>query len=105
MATSTIRSPHAQLFGYGLLFGGAAICGKLMIDALVGDMDAAKTRREFIGPVEEKRAASSPALHGTLSDLVRFFALGFSVYSMLAEAPKLVSQWGQVQATVRELTK
>lgn len=96
--------PSAQLFGYGLLFGGAAIVGKLMIDGLIENMDEAKQRRSFIGPIEQKPVLT-PAGHASLSDFVRLAALGFSIYNLLAKGPDLIAQWGQVERTVQELTK
>lgn len=93
-----------QLIGYGLLLGGAAVVGKLMIDGLVGDMDRAKARREFIGPIYEPPAPPK-TVHVKLSDCVRFVAMCASVYSILADLPDLVSEWGQVQATVEGLIK
>ncbi len=95
----------SQLIGYGLLLGGAAVAGKLVIDALVSDMDRAKARREFIGPVYEPPKASSPAVHVKLSDVVRFMAMCASVYSLLADLPTLVGEFGKVEATVKELTR
>jgi hypothetical protein len=92
------------LIAYGLLLGGAAVAGKLVIDALVGDMDRAKARREFIGPIEEATAAPK-TVHVHLSDCVRFVAMCASVYSLLAELPTLVQQWGQVESTVEGLVK
>lgn len=108
MAASSAASlaPSAatsQLIAYGLLLGGAGIAGKLVIDALVGDMDAAKARRQFIGPIFEPPKASSPPGHVALSDVVRFVAMIASAYSVLADLPTLVSQFGQVQATVRKV--
>jgi hypothetical protein len=93
-----------QLIGYGLLLGGAAVVGKLMIDGLVGDMGAAKARKAFIGPIQESPPPPRDA-HVKLGDCVRFVAMCASVYSILAELPTLVSQWGQVQSTVEKLVK
>lgn len=106
-APSPLISPQtAQLIGYGLIFGAAAITGKLMIDGLVGDMDAAKAKREFIGPVYQARETSPKAsadktTHERLSDAVRFVAMVVSAYSMVAELPKLVAQWGAVEAQIK----
>lgn len=86
--------------------GGAAVVGKLMIDGLVGDMSAAKERREFIGPVYEAPIyASQVPKRVKINDAVKFVAMCVSVYSILADLPTLVSEFGQVQATVKELTK
>lgn len=93
-----------ELIAYGLLLGGAAVVGKLVIDGLVGDMDRAKARREFIGPVQEAAAPPKTA-HVHLSDCVRFVAMCASVYSLIAELPELVSEWGKVEATVEGLIK
>jgi len=93
-----------QLISYGLLLGGAAVVGKLMIDGLAGDIDAAKARKAFIGPIQESPPPPSDA-HVKLSDCVRFVAMCASAYSILAELPALVSQWGQVQSTVEKLVK
>jgi hypothetical protein len=93
-----------QLIGYGLLLGGAAVVGKLMIDGLVGDMEAAKARKAFIGPIQESPPPPRD-VHVKLSDCVRFVAMCASVYSILAELPTLVSQWGQVESTVEDLIK
>lgn len=93
-----------QLIGYGLILGGAAVVGKLMIDGLVGDMEAAKARKAFIGPIQE--APPPPRdVHVKLSDCVRFVAMCASAYSILAELPTLVSQWGKVQSSVEDLIK
>ncbi len=93
-----------QLIGYGLILGGAAVVGKLMIDGLVGDMDAAKARKAFIGPIQEAPAAAKDS-RVKLGDCVRFVAMCASVYSILAELPTLVSQWGQVESTVEQIIK
>ncbi len=93
-----------QLIAYGLLLGGAAVVGKLMIDGLVGDMDAAKARREFIGPIYESPPPPRD-LHVKLSDVVRFVAMGVSVYSIIAQLPTLVSQWGAFEAQAESLVK
>lgn len=109
-AAAAVSSPlitpqTAQLVGYGLIFGAAAITGKLMIDALVGDMDAAKAKREFIGPVYQapKKKSSDKSTHEHLSDTVRFVAMVVSAYSMIAELPKLVQQWGAVEAQIKQV--
>lgn len=99
-----ISSGTQQLIAYGLLLGGAAVVGKLMIDGLVGDMDAAKARREFIGPVYEPPAQPKD-IHVKLSDVVKFLAMAASVYSLLADLPTLVSEWGQVEGQVESLVK
>lgn len=107
-APSTLISPQAaELVGYGLIFGAAAITGKLMIDGLVGDMAAARAKREFIGPVYQtpKKTSADKSTHEHLSDTVRFVAMVVSAYSMLAELPKLVAQWGAVEAQVSQLKK
>lgn len=92
------------LIGYGLLFGGAIVAGKLVIDALVTDVNAAKERRAFIGPIQE--APPPPKdIHVGLSDCVRFVAMCVSVYSIIADAPSLIAEWGQVQSTVQGLVK
>jgi len=93
-----------QLIAYGLLLGGATVIGKLMIDGLVGDLDAAKERREFIGPIYEPPAQPKD-IHVKLSDVVRFLAMGVSIYSILADLPTLVSEWGRVEAQVERLVK
>lgn len=93
-----------QLIAYGLLLGGAAVVGKLMIDGLVGDVDAAKERREFIGPIYESPPPPKN-IHVHLSDVVKFVAMGVSVYSIIAQLPTLVSQWGSVEAQVENLVK
>lgn len=100
-----VSKSTGQLIGYGLCFAGAAIVGKLMIDNLVGEMDDAKTRREFIGPIQEAPKVKSPEVHVALSDCVRFGAMIFSIYSMLAQAPKLIEQWGTVQKNAEDLLK
>lgn len=99
-----ISASTEQLIAYGLLLGGAAVVGKLMIDGLVGDMDAAKARREFIGPVWEPPKEPKD-VHVRLSDVVRFLAAGVSLYSMIANLPELVSEFGQVESTVQNLVK
>lgn len=106
-AASPLVTPQtAQLIGYGLLFGGAAIAGKLVIDALMGDVDSAKARRNFIGPIRQKpRYDGDKTGHEKVSDVVRYVAMGVSIYSMLSEFPALVKQWGVVEATVKELSK
>lgn len=93
-----------QLIGYGLLLGGAAVVGKLMIDGLVGDMDAAKARKAFIGPIQQSPPPAR-TVHVRLSDCVRFVAMCVSGYSILAELPQLVQQWGAVEKTVEGLVK
>ncbi len=92
------------LIGYGLLLAGAAAVGKLMIDGLVGDLDAAKERREFIGPVYEPPPEPKTA-HVHLSDVVKFLVMCASTYSLVADLPTLVSQWGSVEAQVEQLVK
>jgi hypothetical protein len=99
-----LSSGTEQLIAYGLLLGGAAVVGKLMIDGLVGDMDAAKARREFIGPIYQPPPGPKD-VHVKLSDVVRFLAMGVSIYSILADLPTLVSEWGAVQAEVQNLVK
>jgi len=99
-----ISSGTQELIAYGLLLGGAVVVGKLMIDGLVGDMDAAKARREFIGPVYEPPKPPRD-LHVQLSDVVKFLAMSASVYSLIAELPTLVSQWGSVEAQIENLVK
>jgi hypothetical protein len=93
-----------ELIGYGLLLGGAVVVGKLMIDGLVSEMDIAKARKGFIGPVQE-HPVKSPEVHVRLSDCVRFVAMCASVYSIVAELPTLISQWGNVEAEVQTLMK
>lgn len=104
-APPLIAPQTAQLVGYGLIFGAAAITGKLMIDGLVGDMDAARAKRSFIGPVYQapKKTAAQKSTHEHLSDAVRFVAMVVSAYSMVAELPKLVAQWGNVEAQISHL--
>ena len=99
-----VSSGTQQLIAYGLLLGGAAVVGKLMIDGLVGDMDRAKARREFIGPVYEP-PAEPKTTHVHLNDVVKFLAAGASLYSLIANLPELVSQWGSVEAQVEHLVK
>jgi hypothetical protein len=102
--TQPLSPQTTQLIAYGLLMGGAAVVGKLMIDGLVGDMDAAKARREFIGPIYQ--APTEPKnIHVKLSDVVRFLAMGVSIYSILADLPTLVSEWGSVEAQLQEIVK
>lgn len=103
-ALPPLSSGTQQLIAYGLLIGGAAVVGKLMIDGLVSELDDAKARREFIGPVYQAPAPAKTT-HVRLSDAVRFVAMCVSVYSILGELPELVSEWGQVQASVREIIK
>lgn len=106
-ASTTLVTPQsAALIGYGLLFGGAAIAGKLVIDALMDDVDSAKARRNFIGPIRQKaRYDGDKTVHEKARDVVRYLAMGVSIYSMMSELPKLIQQWGIVEGTVRELTK
>lgn len=104
MATQPLSPQTTQLIAYGLLMGGAAVVGKLMIDGLVGDMDAAKARREFIGPIYQAPAQPKD-IHVRLSDVVRFVAMGVSIYSMLSDLPSLVSEWGSVEAQLNQLVK
>jgi hypothetical protein len=101
-STPFISAQSSQLLGYGLLLGGAAVVGKLMIDGLVGDMDAAKARKEFIGPVWEPQA-DPKEVHVKLGDVVRFVATCVSVYSIIAELPTLVGQFTSVESTVQTL--
>lgn len=105
VATPWISPQTAQLVGYGLLFGTAAITGKLMIDGLVGDMDAARERKAFIGPVYQapKKTSAQKSTHEHLSDTVRFVAMVVSAYSIVAELPKLVAQWGAVEAQLKQI--
>ena len=103
-ALPALSPATSQLIAYGLLLGGAAVVGKLMIDGLVGDMDAAKARREFIGPIYEPPKPPKD-MHVRLSDVVRFVAMGVSVYSILADLPTLVSEWGQVESQIQALVK
>jgi hypothetical protein len=93
-----------ELIGYGLLLGGAVVVGKLMIDGLIGDMDAAKQRREFIGPIYEVPAPPRD-IHVQLSDVVKFMVTCVSVYSLVSDLPSLVSQWGSIEAQVESLVK
>ena len=96
----------AQLIGYGLLMGGAAVVGKLMIDGLVGDMDAAKARKA--APAEKMPLAPVPKpadIHVKLSDVVRFMATAVSLYSLIAELPELIGDWGKIEAQLKDLTK
>ena len=80
--------------------------GELEIDALIVDMDAAEAKRGFIGPIEEKPYYKSQRSgHDKASEVVKVVAMAVSIYSLLAELPTLVKQWGQVQATVRQLTQ
>jgi hypothetical protein len=80
--------------------------GKLVIDALIDDMDSAKAKRGFIGPVYEKPYYKSQRTgHETASEVVKVVAMAASIYSLLADLPQLVKQWGQVQATVKQLTQ
>lgn len=103
-AQALITRQSSQLLAYGLLFGGSAIVGKLVIDALLADVGDARARRSFIGPIQETpRIPKSPS--PTFGDAVRIIAMGVSVYSMLADLPTLIAEWGKVQATVTELTK
>lgn len=82
------------------------IGGKLVIDALVADMDSAQAKRGFIGPVYEKPYYKSQrTTHEKLSEVVKVVAMAASIYSLLADLPQLVKQWGQVQATVKQLTQ
>lgn len=111
LATATAPTPlppispgTEQLIAYGLLLGGAVVVGKIMIDALVVDMDAAKARREFIGPVYEPPSPPKD-IHVHLSDVVKFLAMGVSVYSIIADLPTLVTQWGAVESQVEQLVK
>lgn len=77
-----------------------------MIDALVADMDSAKAKRGFIGPVYEKPYYKSQrTTHDQVSEVVKVVAMAASIYSLLADLPQLVKQWGQVQATVKQLTQ
>lgn len=99
-----ISSGTQQLIAYGLLLGGAVVVGKLMIDALVVDMDAAKARKEFIGPIYQAPPPPKDT-HVHLSDVVKFLAMGVSIYSIVADLPTLVSEWGAVQAQVERLVK
>lgn len=94
-----------ELIAYGLVFAGAAIGGKLIIDNLVNDVKDAKARRQFIGPIYEAPKGRSPEIHVKLSDCVRFAAMIASLYSLVAEAPKLVAQWGAVQKNAEDLLK
>lgn len=106
-APSPLVTPQTgQLIGYGLLLGAAAVGGKLVIDALVTDMESAKATKSFIGPIYEKPYYKSQRTkHERASEVVKVVAMAVSVYSLLAELPTLVKQWGQVQATVRQLTQ
>lgn len=104
MAAPLISPQSSQLVAYGLLFGGSAIVGKLVIDALLDDVNTARDRRNFIGPIREApRAMKSPS--PTFGDAVRIIAMGVSVYSMIADLPTLIAEWGKVQATVTKLTQ
>lgn len=77
-----------------------------MIDALVADMDTAKEKKDFIGPVYEKPYYKSQRTgHDKLNEVVKVVAMAVSLYSLLADLPQLVKQWGQVQATVKQLTQ
>lgn len=106
-ASSPLVTPQTgQLIGYGLLLGAAAVGGKLVIDAMIDDMDSAKSKKGFIGPIEEKPYYKSQRSgHDKASEVVKVVAMAVSIYSMLAELPTLVKQWGQVQATVRQLAQ
>lgn len=106
-ASAPLVTPQTgQLIGYGLLLGAAAVGGKLVIDALIEDMDSAKKRKGFIGPIEEKPIyRSQRSGHDKASEVVKVVAMAVSIYSMLAELPTLIKEWGQVQATVRQLTQ
>lgn len=106
-SASPIVTPQTgQLIGYGLLLGAAAVGGKLVIDALIDDMDRAKAKKDFIGPIYEKPYYKSQRSgHETASEVVKVVAMAVSIYSMLAELPALVKQWGQVQATVKQLAQ
>lgn len=80
--------------------------GKLVIDALVADMDSAKAKKDFIGPIYEKPYYKSQrSSHDKASEVVKVVAMAASIYSLLADLPQLVKQWGQVQATVKQLTQ
>lgn len=104
--TPLVTRQTSQLIGYGLLLGAAAVGGKLVIDALVDDMDAAKDKKGFIGPIYEKPYYKSQrSKHETASEVVKVVAMAASIYSLLAELPALIKQWGQVQATVRQITQ
>ncbi len=108
-----ISTATQQLIGYGLLFGGAIVVGKLMIDGLMADMDAAKARKKASAdgaaatpPPEKIEPIGKPnEIHVKLSDVVRFMAMCASVYSLVAELPTLVSEWGAVEAQLKEIAK
>lgn len=108
MATASplVTPQTGQLIGYGLLLGAGLVGGKLVIDALVADMDSAKAKKSFIGPVYEKPYYKSQrSMHDKASEVVKVVAMAASIYSLIADLPQLVKQWGQVQATVRQLAQ
>lgn len=105
MPAPLISKQTSTLIAYGLVFGGSAIVGKMIIDNFTSDVRFAKGRREFIGPIYEPPRGKEDKVHVHLSDVVRFAAMAASVYSMLAEAPDLIKQWSQVENTVNQIIK
>ena len=105
MTAPLLTKQTGALIAYGLIFGASAVVGKILIDNFVGDVQDAKARREFIGPVQEAPRGKADQIHVRLSDVVRFVAMGVSVYSTLAGFPELLDQWAKVQASATELIK
>ena len=98
-------SPSTELWiGAGLLFAGAVVTGKLVIDGLLADAADAKARREFIGPVWEPKAEPKPQ-HVQVLDAVRFALSCASFYSLLVNTPELVSAFQALQKNLQEIAK
>lgn len=98
MATPPLVSPAtAQLIGYGLVLGGSALVGKILIDNLVGEVNDKKARSAFIGPVWEPVKVKGDPFHAHASEAVKFVVMAVGVYQVIAKLPELISEWGDVQ--------
>lgn len=102
MAAPLISKQNSQLLAYGLAFGGAAIVGMMVIDNFVGEVKDKKARSAFIGPIWEPPKPQNGG-HASASEAVKFVAMAVSVYSIIADLPKLVSQWGDVERQIQEV--
>lgn len=101
MSAPLVTKQTASLVAYGLVLGGAAVVGKLMIDNWVGEVSDKKARSAFIGPIWEPARPKKDG-HAHASEAVKFVAMAVSVYSIIAELPKLVSQWGDVERQIQK---